>query len=71
MIEVTAAIAGVAPVLQCLSHWRRASAMGSNGSGTRDSLPVRAGRGPRAAASPLTLLRHVAPEKLSPPTSAA
>jgi hypothetical protein len=34
MIDVTAAIEGVGPVPQRRRHWRSASAMGSNGSGS-------------------------------------
>jgi len=33
MIDVTAAISAVAADPQCSSHWRRASAIGSNDSG--------------------------------------
>jgi hypothetical protein len=40
MIDVTAAMLGVAPLAQCSSHWRRASAIGSKDSG-RDTLDRR------------------------------
>ena len=52
MIDVTAAMLAVAEPLQCSSHWRRASAIGSNDKDTLVKANRSAGRPERSSAPP-------------------
>jgi hypothetical protein len=62
MIDVTIAIPGAASTQPCASHWRCASAIGSNASGAPDGMP---------GAYPGRSGRPAAPHRRGPPTREA